>query len=702
MTADENNDVVSLKIRTGFGIITIDNPPVNAGSTTVRTGILEALADVSSQDVQGVIIIGAGRTFIAGSDIREFGAPLVPPELPQVIAAIEDCPHPVCAAIHGAALGGGFELALGCDLRVATPDAVLGLPEVTLGMVPGAGGSQRLPRLVGIDTAISLVCSGRRVPASEAKTLGMIDALADTTSEDALVSAGIAAIQAAPVKRKLRDLPAPPADPQAVKTAEAAALRRGKGRPNVSEAIRLVKLSETLPAQEALAQERGVFQNLRVSEDAFALRHLFFAERAATRIDGIDAPPNTIKRVGLVGGGTMGQGICRAVLAAGLPVTLIERDPDSRDRTALAMQQAMDGAVSKGRITAQVAQHRMDLLTVSDQIQDLADCDLVLEAVFEDMAIKKDLFRSLDAILKPGAILASNTSYLDIDDMASVTSRPGNVVGLHFFSPADVMKLLEVVRAKSSSQSTLATAFWFAKFLKKQAVVSRVAEGFIGNRIYAAYRRQAEFLVEDGATPEDVDKAATEFGFAMGPFAVGDMSGLDIAWNMRKRQAATRNPDTRYVDIPDWLCEAGRFGRKTKGGYYDYINGKVQPSAITAKIIADARAAKGITPRKISPKAIQDRLIGAILNEAALVLKEGVAQRPSDIDVTLVHGYGFPRWTGGPLWWASGQTQHSIADMSDGVAVAAGTGHVSGDIEDMIALLREARQDIDKRKLGHA
>ncbi|WP_347919198.1 3-hydroxyacyl-CoA dehydrogenase NAD-binding domain-containing protein [Paracoccus marcusii] len=697
----QDHDVVHLRVQHGFAIVTIDNPPVNAGSTAVRAGILARLAEAEAKGAQGIVILGAGRTFIAGSDISEFGAPLAAPELPQVIAAIEDCAAPVCAAIHGACLGGGFELALGCDLRVAAPGAVLGLPEVTLGMVPGAGGTQRLPRLTGVAKAIELVCSGRRVKADEALSLGMIDALAEDSAPEALIAAAIAALRAYPDKRLLRDAAVPAADPAAVEATVGSVLKRGKGRPNVAEAIRLVRLSADTPALDALRAERASFQDLRLQEEAFALRHLFFAERAAARIEGLEARSATLGRIGLVGGGTMGQGICRAMLAASLPVTLAERNAEARDAAASAIASALDAAAGKGRLTPDAAARRKALLTATDSLDELAECDLVIEAVFEDMDVKLDLFTALDGILKPGAILATNTSYLDIDRMASATSRPQDVLGLHFFSPADVMPLLEVVRAGATGERALATALALAKALGKQPVVARVAEGFIGNRIYAAYRRHAEYLIEEGASPTDVDKAATDFGFAMGPFAVGDMSGLDIAWHMRKRQAASRDPAARYVEIPDRLCEAGRLGRKTAGGYYDYDGGRAQPSPAAEAIIAEARAAKGIAPRSFTEGEIQDRLLGAILNEAALVLAEGVAQRPGDIDVALVHGYGFPRWRGGPLWWASGQPQARVTAMTDAVAQAA-PGFATGDVTAMLAPLRAERVEIETRKTAHA
>lgn len=698
---NRNSGTVRLETGEGFGIVIIDNPPVNAGSHAVRSGLLACLETASELELRGVIIMGAGRGFIAGSDIREFGAPLQAPELPEVIAAVEACPHPVCAAIHGAALGGGFELALGCDLRVGAPDAIVGLPEVTLGMVPGAGGTQRLPRLIGVDKAIPLITSGRHVRAPEAEQLGILDAVSDSNGATELIACAKATIERQPCKRVLRRLPVPDCDGAAVDAAEAEALRRSKGRPNVTEAIRLIRASAQVSADAALMDERRVFQTLRTAPEAFALRHLFFAERAAARVDGLSAAPARIERIGIVGGGTMGQGICRTCLAGGLSVILVERDADARDTAHAAMSAALDKAVVKGRLDADTAEVRKNSLDTTCEISALAECDLIIEAVFEDMATKKALFTKLDHIIRPDAILASNTSYLDLDDLASVVSRPENVVGLHFFSPANVMKLLEVVRTAKGSDQTLATALGLARKLGKQPVVAEVAEGFIGNRIYAAYRRHAEFLVEDGAAPWDVDAAATGFGFALGPFAVGDMSGLDIAWQMRKRQAATRDPRARYVEIPDRLCEAGRLGRKTGAGWYDYTDGRAVPSDEVAALIAQARSDKGITACLMSPQEITDRLLGAVLNEAAKVLDEGVARQAGDIDVTLVHGYGFPRWRGGPLWWASQQPPERIAAMIAAVAEAEGTGFKAGPVETTIAPLRTEQHEIGKRKAGH-
>ncbi|MBY6201012.1 enoyl-CoA hydratase/isomerase family protein [Maritalea mobilis] len=705
MTAEitAESDVIRVENRDGVAIVTIDNPPVNAGSLAVREGLLAAIGRASGDDtLSGVVLIGAGRTFIAGADIREFGAPLAAPQLPDVIAAIEACPHPVAAAIHGAALGGGYELALGCDLRIAAPRAVVGLPEVTLGIVPGAGGTQRLPRLVGVAKSIGLIAGGTRVPAQQALDLGMIDAIADSDAPDDLIAAAISAIRAAPTKRILRDLPVPVDTPDEIDAAEASALKRGKGRPNLREAIRLTRLSADTDADTALAEERRVFQQLRGEEDAYALRHLFFAERVAGRIDGLEARPMAITRIGIVGGGTMGQGIARAALKAGLPVTLVERDAEAARASAMAVADNLQGQVQKGRIAPDEAQRRLDALTSSASRADLSDCDVVIEAVFEDMQIKKDLLADLEHHIRPDAILATNTSYLDIDEMAAGVSHRARVLGLHFFAPADVMRLLEIVRADATDDSALATALSLTKRLGKQPVVARVAEGFIGNRIYAAYRRHAEFLVEDGATPQAVDAAATGFGFAMGPLAVSDLSGLDIAWKTRQRLAATRDPKERYCTIPDRLCEAGRLGRKTGGGWHDYPSGRAEPSETTARIMAEARAAAGVTPRDIPVEEIEARLLGAILNEAALVLEEGIAQRPGDIDVALVHGFGFPRWRGGPIWWGSGQSEAKIAGMLDAVARAAGKTFRRGPVEDMLAPFRAERAENEKRKRGDA
>ncbi|MBY6121501.1 enoyl-CoA hydratase/isomerase family protein [Mameliella alba] len=667
---------VAFAMQDGIAVLTIDNPPVNAGSLGVRRGVVAGIAAAHKAGARGAVLIGAGRTFISGSDLREFGRPLEQPELPDMIACIEAAPFPVVAALHGVALGGGLELALGCDWRIAAPGTKAGLPEVSLGFIPGAGGTQRLPRLVGQSRAIDLICRASRIPAEEAQEIGLIDAIA----EGDLLQAAFAFLAEGRGKRLAKNLTPPEETPEAIDAVATKMLARGGKRPNVAEAIRLVRASGG-DADAALAEERAVFHRLRLSEDAFALRHLFFAERKAASVDGLDmAQARDVTRVGVVGGGTMGQGIARAFLAADLPVVLVERDQGALSSALERTREGIDRQVASGRLSQEVAEGRKAALAGTVDHAGLAGCDLVIEAVFEDMAVKTALLASLEQHLPDSAILATNTSYLDIDEMAQGLSHPDRVIGLHFFSPADVMKLLEVVRAELTSEAVLATGLKLARRLGKQPVVARVGEGFVGNRIYAAYRRRAELLVLDGAAPEAVDAAAKAFGFAMGPFAVSDMSGLDIAWAMRKRQAATRDPKARYVTIPDRLCEAGRLGRKTGKGWYDHSGGKPVPDPEVAALIAAARADAGVSPRSYDAETIQRQLLAAIVNETACLLDEGIAQRASDIDVVLTNGYGFPRWRGGPLYWAARQDRAALAaDLAD-LAQAMGHGFRAGPV----------------------
>jgi len=657
---DRAGGTVRLERDGGVAVIVIDNPPVNAGSTAVRRGLLDAVTTLAADpELEAAVLIGAGRTFIAGSDLREFGQPLEDPQLPAVIAAIEACAKPVVAALHGAALGGGFELALGCDARVAAPGTRVGLPEVTLGMIPGAGGTQRLPRLVGLSTAIALICEGRRLAAADALALGLVDALASDDGVEAVRTAAVAhARSLAGRKCRAADKPVPAEPAEFIEAAAVAALRAGRGRPPVIEAIRAVRAAAERPLDEALAEERAVFQRLRLETEAFARRHLFFAERDAARLAELEGvAPRRLERIGVVGAGTMGTGIVIAALDAGLPVTLLENGAGALDTGLARLRDHYARRVDGGKLSAEAAGKRLAALEPTIDIAALATADLVIEAVFEDLEVKQDLFRRLDSVLAPGAVLASNTSYLDLDAIAAATSRPRDVVGLHFFSPANVMRLLEVVRGAKTSPDVLATALALAKRLGKLPVVAGNAFGFIGNRIYAAYRRQCEFLIEEGALPAGVDAALERFGFAMGPFAVADLSGLDIAWRMRRQQSATWDPAARYVEIPDRLCEAGRLGRKTGAGYYRYPpgakRGETDPE-VTALIEA-ASSAKGIVRRAIPDEEIVGRVLLTMVNEAACLLSEGVAARASDIDLVLVNGYGFPAWEGGPLFWATRQ-----------------------------------------------
>jgi 3-hydroxyacyl-CoA dehydrogenase len=664
------DEPVHLRFDGDIAVIVIDNPPVNAGSRSVRQGLLARLDELAHGPARAAVIIGAGKTFVAGSDIREFGAPLEDPQLPAVIAAIEALPIPVVAAIHGAALGGGFELALGCDARIATRDAVVGLPEVKLGMVPGAGGTQRLVRLVDVARAIELVCSGRRVPGPEALELGLIDAIA----EGDLLTAAIAHARALGAKRRLSEAPVLAASAAMIDTAADKAIRRGRRRPNVLAAIDLLRSADTAPFQTMLERERAVFQQLRSGEEAAALRHLFFAEREAGRVDGLgDVLPLPVRSVGVVGAGTMGAAIAVCLLGAGLTVRLVEQDEAALARGIERIEQTLAADVASGRCSPEDRVSRRAALHGSVALADLGDCDLIIEAAFEDLAIKQDLFARLDAVARPDAILATNTSYLDIAAIAAATGRPASVLGLHFFSPANVMKLLEVVRTPQTSDQALVTGLRLARQIGKIAVVSALGEGFIGNRIYSAYRQQCEFMVDEGAAPEQVDAALESFGFAMGPFAVADLSGLDIAWRTRQRLAATRDPRQRYVTIADRLCEAGRLGRKTGAGWYRYDaeGRRAADPAVAAIISANAT----VLPRRAFDVAeIQGRALAAIVNEAQLVLEGGVAQRPGDIDVALVHGYGFPAWEGGPLFWHSRQDPHLFAKALDMVEAATGYG----------------------------
>lgn len=668
-----------------IAVIVIDNPPINAGSAAVRQGLMAAIETLRSDDtLHGAVLIGAGSTFIAGSNLREFGQPLTEPQLPSVIAAIEACGKPVVAALHGAALGGGFELALGCDARVAAPGTLVGLPEVTLGIVPGAGGTQRLPRIVGIPHAIRMICSGERVPAAAALEAGLVDQVAT----DDLRSAAVAhARQLKGKKQRVRERVVPSAQSADVDEATSAALKAGKRRPAVLAAIDAITATAHVGIDDGLTNERAVFQQLRVSREAFALRHQFFAERDSGKHPSLDgAVPRTVEHVAVIGAGTMGSGIAIAALDAGYRVLLLEQDAAALERGAERIHTHHASRVRGGKLSAGAAAAVEARLQTSLDWADLASADLIIEAVFEALDVKQQVFQRIDAVARPGAVLASNTSYLDLDAIAAATSRPQDVIGLHFFSPANVMKLMEVVRGKATAPDALATGLALGKRLKKLPVLSGNAFGFIGNRLYAAYRRQCEFMVEEGAWPEQVDAALQAFGFAMGPFAVADLSGLDIAWRMRQAQAAHRDPRARYVHIPDRLCEAGRLGRKTGAGYYRYPEGSQGPQVDEAvhQLIASCRAEKGVAPRHLGDDEIVRRVLLAIVNEAALLLAEGVAERATDVDVVLVNGYGFPRWEGGPVFWARERGAAALQDDMGWLAGLCGPGFVAGDMRHLL------------------
>jgi 3-hydroxyacyl-CoA dehydrogenase len=650
MTATVFSQSVSAISTDGILVVTIDNPPVNATSAHVRIGLMAALDHAAAETgTVGVVLTGAGRTFVGGADIREFGKPPVEPLLPDVIERIENFAKPVVAAINGAALGGGCEITLACHGRMAGPSATFGLPEVKLGIVPGAGGTQRLPRLIGRIAAIDLIGTGGIVKAEEAAALGLIDGIA---ADPLAAAVDMAGDLAAGSLRRTGRLPFGTEDAAAVETAARKVLGRSRGQAAPAEAVRLI-LSDTSLA-DGLADERATFLRLRDSEQSAALRHVFFAERAVGKVDGLEnVAPRGVATVGIVGTGLMGSGIAVATLNAGYSVIGLEQSEDAARNGRERIAGILEKAVQTGRLDADGLADRLSRLTVTTDIRTLVAADLVIEAVFDDMAVKTELFQRLDGIVRDDAILATNTSYLDPDAIAQATRHPERIVGLHFFSPANIMRLLEVVNCARTAPDVLATALAFAKRLGKLPVVSGVTEGFIGNSLFSAYRREAEFMVEDGALPHEIDAALESYGFPMGLFAVYDMAGLEIAWARRRRQAATRDPDARYVDIADRLCEAGRLGQKSGRGWYAYPDGKRAVDPEVTALIERARAEKAIEPRIFTSDEIVARLLKAMADEGERLLSAGVAARPGDIDLVMINGYGFPAYRGGPMF-ASG------------------------------------------------
>ncbi|MBV8619563.1 MAG: enoyl-CoA hydratase/isomerase family protein, partial [Curvibacter sp.] len=626
----------------------------------VRAGLKAAIeAAEADPAVQAVLIVGAGRAFIAGADIREFGKPPQAPALPEVCRSIEQCSKPVVAAIHGPALGGGLEIALSAHYRVAMPGSKLGLPEVQLGLIPGSGGTQRAPRLAGIQASVELMLSGRHIGADEALKLGLIDRVgtaADALAEGLAYAAELLARQA-PVRRScdaqaLADKAAAQAQLDALKADTA---KKSKGLFSPLKIIEAVQGALDLPFDEGMKRERELFLQCIDSPQRAGLIHAFFAEREVVKVpEAKAAQPRPFNTIGVVGGGTMGAGIAVSVLDAGLPVTMVERDAESIARGRANVEKVYDGLIAKGRMTAEAKAAVMARFSGSTSYDALAQVDLVIEAVFEEMGVKKAVFAELDRVCKPGAVLATNTSYLDIDEIAGSVSRPQDVVGLHFFSPANIMKLLEIVVPARVSADVVSTAFALAQKLKKVPVRAGVCDGFIGNRILAVYRSAADHMMEDGASPYQIDQAVRDFGYPMGPFQVSDLAGGDIGWATRKRRAATRDPKARYVQIADRICERGWFGQKTARGYYLYPNGARvgTPDPEVLAIVDAERERAGITPRSFSNDEILRRYMAAMVNEGANVVHQGIALRPLDVDVTFVYGYGFPRHRGGPMKYA--------------------------------------------------
>ncbi len=651
-----------LRYKTGSGIawLTLNNPPLNALSHALRAGILAALdRALADRKVTAIVLTGSERAFSSGADIKEFadGTFYADPFLPAVIDAIEAASKPVIAAISGACMGGGLELALGCHYRVARADAKIAFPEVKLGLIPGAGGTQRFPRLVGLEGALNMIVSGSTAPASAFKGTGLFDSITEGALDAAVREFAQKLGKQGNAVRRVRDLPVkhPQAEAflQFAKTS-VSAVARGLQAP--LKALEATGASVSQSFTEGLATERRIFGELMASAESQALRHAFFAERAASKIPGLTekTPQRKIERVAVIGAGTMGSGIAMSFANAGIPVTLVEAKQEALDRGVSGIRKFYEGAVTKGKLRKEQAEQRAGLVSPSLEMAAVKKADLVIEAVFEDIEVKKAVFRELDKHARRGAILATNTSTLDVDKIAAFTRRPADVLGLHFFSPANIMRLLEVVRAKKTRPDVLATAMSLARRIGKTAVVSGVCDGFIGNRMLDPYAQQALLMLEEGASPQQVDKAIEAFGFAMGPFRMSDLAGNDISWHIRKRHYA-EHPKMRHMLIADRVCELGRFGQKTGLGWYRYEAGKRDaiPDPVVDKIIDEERKALGITPRRISSEEIVDRLLFALINEGAKILEEGIALRASDIDVVYLTGYGFPVHRGGPMFHAS-------------------------------------------------
>ncbi len=656
MTAD-------YKVHGDVAVITLNNPPVNGLGYATRKGIADGLAAANADAaVKSIVLTGAGKAFSGGADIKEFGSPkaVAEPNLLSVIIAVEKSDKPVVAAVHSVCMGGGLELALGCHYRIAAPGANVALPEVKLGLIPGAGGTQRLPRVLGVETALNMIVSGEPVKSEMLASLpgqklfDKMAASAESLAEEALAFArSVADARPLPL---VRNMPCKhPLGDAYFQFARNMVKGMAKNFPAPVKCVDVVESATKLKFDEGMVLEREVFTALMFTPESRALRHLFVAERAASKIPDVpdDTKQREIKSVAVIGAGTMGGGISMNFLNAGIPVKILEMKQEALDKGLGIIRKNYESQVKRGKLKQDKYDQRMALLSITLDYNDLKDADLVIEAVFEEMGVKEKVFKKLDEVMKPGAILASNTSTLDVDKIAAFTKRPQDVVGMHFFSPANVMKLLEVVRGKETAKDVLATVMAIGKKIKKTAVVSGVCDGFIGNRMIEQYSRQAGFLLDEGATPQQVDKAIEKFGFAMGPFRMGDLAGNDIGWAIRKRRA-TERADMKYSRTADKLCEMGRFGQKTGAGWYDYQAGKRDaiPSELVNKMIEDHRKELGITPRKISDDEIVQRLVFSLVNEGARIVEDGIASRASDIDMVYLTGYGFPMHRGGPMMYA--------------------------------------------------
>jgi 3-hydroxyacyl-CoA dehydrogenase len=666
--------LVDLRRDDNIGVIVIDNPPVNALKNAVRSGLTEALTRAREDaSIEALVITCAGRTFIAGADISEFGKPPQPPTTIDVIAAIESMPKPVIAAMHGTALGGGLEVALGCHYRVAVPSAKLGLPEIKLGLMPGAGGTQRLPRLVGVEMALDMIVTGEQVTASEALDAGLIDMIVVGD----LAAAGVA--YARRVVKEKRPLPRArdsdeklmpfKSDPAAFDAIAAKYQKRSKALHAPAAAIAAVRSALDLPIDEALNRERIKFLELVADDQSKAQRHIFFAEREAAKVKNLSAEvnPSEVKRVAVIGAGTMGGGIAMCFANAGIPVTLVDAFQEALARGLETVRRNYQATAARGGLSAEEMNRRINLITSSTDLAAVADADLIIEAVFEEMDLKTRIFADLDRLAKPKAVLATNTSYLDVNDIARATHRPESVVGMHFFSPANVMRLLEIVRGAATAPATVSTAVAIARKIRKAPVVVGVCHGFVGNRMLRLRSLEAERLLLEGALPQDIDVAMTEFGFPMGPFAASDLAGLDVSWRMRKAQGVE-------ALIADQLCERGRFGQKTGQGFYRYEPGlrTPKPDGEVEQLVLATALRLGVKRRSIDSKEIVERLLFPMINEGARILDEGIAARPGDIDVIWVYGYGFPSWRGGMMFYADSVGLGYVRDRLKGFAAQVG------------------------------
>ncbi len=653
----------SYTLQGDVAVITLDNPPVNGLGYDTRValaqGVERAVADTS---VKGLVVTGAGKAFSGGADIREFGSPkaVAEPNLLSLIKLLEDCPKPVVAAIHSVCMGGGLELALGCHYRIAAPGTQVALPEVKIGLVPGAGGTQRLPRVLGVETALNMIVSGEAVRSELLAALPgqkLFDAI--ETGDLLQAACALARAKAGEPRVRVRDLKCSHPNADAY-FAFARNMVKGmaKNFPAPPRCVDAVEAAVKRSFDAGMLYERELFISLMMTPECKALRHAFFGERAASKIPDVpdSTPQRPVAKVAVIGAGTMGGGISMNFLNAGLPVTMLEMKQEALDRGVATIRKNYEAQVKKGKLKQDKLDARMALLTTTLNYADIAQADLVIEAVFEEMGVKEKVFKTLDEVMKPGAILATNTSTLDVNKIAAFTKRPQDVIGTHFFSPANVMKLLEVVRGEHTAKDVLATVMAMGKKIRKTSVVSGVCDGFIGNRMIEQYSRQAGFLLEEGCTPAQVDRAVEKFGFAMGPFRMGDLAGNDIGWAIRKRRYVEK-PGMRYSKTADLLCELGRYGQKTGAGWYDYQAGKRDaiPSKLVEDMIAQHRVDLGVAPRKISDDEIVHRLVYSLVNEGAKILEEGIASKASDIDMVYLTGYGFPLHRGGPMCYADQQ-----------------------------------------------